>query len=908
MAGSNKLENVPTRALVVEATVFCVFLCCAVLIGAVVVVDSVASTEMYRSLGDATQSAIDRSSAEAASHIYAQLEAIAPMSYELTNMVASALATPQTPTTAELASYGMVYNTVAGCWIYVSQTNFGGPAQVLYNADKFNETALNAVIQNYFFRTAVLGPYFRSVFLATNDMVVMGFMGSVQKFGLVYPFLPLQQVKAQFESHPLNKVLSPEADPTHKYAWSEPFRNVINQRWVVSLGAPLYGGPGFSDDTEVAFCGYNIYITKFLAYADNVSQLLPWDAYVVIATSDGTLLAVPQAGSQDWSGNDSSTFNYTMLASSATFDANVWNIMKNPIYADIGHAINKTTTYPPANASAGQFITVRPGSATVHFHYTGERLISWDFVPSARWIVITVIDQDKALHAQASARLLIILMSALAGGMVLAAAVAVAVYGAVKLQYVRLSNRISDLSQELELAKLAVAQNALNDPDEATVGALAGGLQRITETLTEVANSNRPVTVEQALVLRDAIKVLLNRDFTVVQPTTELNDDQEQFILDCGMDVRSHNTRPVTTSAMLGTLTDVTQGERINMETDVQVDKWEFDVFQVREPQGRGVITNVVWSALRDAGLFNVVSLDESKLLCFLSELDAAYCGHVGEDAASAVEDNPYHNRQHAADVTQAMYFILGEVIASSPRMRQVITPLDRLACILACAIHDYKHPGRNNMFLRSTFHPTHVDFYESALERFHAASGCHLLFTNQECLALSGLTRAEQLELHATIFKLILATDMAKHVEFLDAFKAWSAVQQRGHAAGVAVDLLSCDPVVEIDEQSKMLVLQVLIKAADLSNAFREWRVCHEWTMRVAREFGQQGQQERSLGLAVSKFMDGSVSPQDMQVRLCGQLKCQRVGTSPPHTTDNVGRSAEHFCSAYRRTTAPRT
>eukprot|EP01105_Mastigella_eilhardi_P008713 TRINITY_DN20_c0_g2_i1.p1 TRINITY_DN20_c0_g2~~TRINITY_DN20_c0_g2_i1.p1 ORF type:complete len:504 (-),score=122.40 TRINITY_DN20_c0_g2_i1:955-2466(-) len=464
-------------------------------------------------------------------------------------------------------------------------------------------------------------------------------------------------------------------------------------------------------------------------------------------------------------------------------------------------------------------------------------------------------------------------MSSLVGGMVLVAAVAVAVYGVVKLQYVRLANRISDLSEELAQAKQAVAVQRDADPDEAAISALTGGLQQITETLLAVANSTAPVTTEQASVLRDAIKVLLNRDFNVVQPRTKLNDDQEQFIMDCGMGVGTQNgtrhaSRPLSIALLQSSNDETTVGlEHLYSGTpQVDVDTWDFDVFQVVELPERGVISGVVWAVLQDAQLFRAFSLHEPKLHHFLSLLDASYCGVNDEDKDDSAHENPYHNRKHAADVIQAMHFLLSEVLASSPHMRAAVTPLDRLACVLACAMHDYKHPGRNNVFLRNSLHRTHVEFFESALERFHAARGCSLLLLDPECQALANLTRAEQVELHATVCKLVLATDMAKHVEYLDAFKAWAAVQQRASAAGVAVDIVPGDPVTEVDDNSKLLVLQVLIKAADLSNAFRGWRVCHEWTMRVADEFRQQGAQELELGLSVSKFMDGRVSPQEMQ------------------------------------------
>ena len=53
--------------------------------------------------------------------------------------------------------------------------------------------------------------------------------------------------------------------------------------------------------------------------------------------------------------------------------------------------------------------------------------------------------------------------------------------------------------------------------------------------------------------------------------------------------------------------------------------------------------------------------------------------------------------------------------------------------------------------------------------------------------------------------------------------------------------------------EEDENLVAQVIIKAADVSNAAKPFEIASAWTDRIMQEFYSQGAQEKTLGLPIS-------------------------------------------------------
>lgn len=87
-------------------------------------------------------------------------------------------------------------------------------------------------------------------------------------------------------------------------------------------------------------------------------------------------------------------------------------------------------------------------------------------------------------------------------------------------------------------------------------------------------------------------------------------------------------------------------------------------------------------------GLLENEKFEEMKLYNFAKKIQSGYF------------DNPYHNKMHGFDVCQTVNVFLSKCkLISLANLHQ----LEIAAMLLSAAVHDYEHPGFNNMFLINT-------------------------------------------------------------------------------------------------------------------------------------------------------------------------------------------------------------
>jgi hypothetical protein len=210
-------------------------------------------------------------------------------------------------------------------------------------------------------------------------------------------------------------------------------------------------------------------------------------------------------------------------------------------------------------------------------------------------------------------------------------------------------------------------------------------------------------------------------------------------------------------------------------------------------------------------------------------------------------KDNFYHNSTHAADVVQSFYYMLNTCQGIDICQ---LSDFDIGICIISAAIHDYDHPGVNNIFLINTCHSLAIMYNDnSVLENFHVASAFKVLGEENKNF-MEDVQKENRKKFRMKCIGLVLATDFARH------FADFGKFQLRFSNGGVK------------DEEDRLMVMEMMMHASDIGNPSRPWKLCYEWANKVMNEFFAQGDREREMGLRISNLCDrNSVSIQKAQI-----------------------------------------
>eukprot|EP00727_Mastigamoeba_balamuthi_P009031 m51a1_g4750 hypothetical protein (1508) ;mRNA; r:400532-409181 len=295
--------------------------------------------------------------------------------------------------------------------------------------------------------------------------------------------------------------------------------------------------------------------------------------------------------------------------------------------------------------------------------------------------------------------------------------------------------------------------------------------------------------------------------------------------------------------------------------------RWEFDVNGAADTEA---LIRCVSAMFEDMGLFDEFKIERSTFMSFLFELSKSY------------NTVPYHNFNHAVDVTQFIYVLL----RSSPKVLGLLTKIEIFALLLSGLCHDVDHGGLNNAFQVNAQTPLALLFSNtSIMETYHCSRSIAIL-SNESFDILAGMTDEQRHQVWAYMIPIILSTDMANHFGVLAEFES-----------AVKAGTLDCQT-----PQQKKLLCKVIIKCADISNVCRPFALAKKWAEILLREFFRQGEMERAKGLSVSPFMDREhVVTAQMQLGFINSiaypmfdLLAKFLPDIRQHTTDVLAANAE--------------
>jgi len=312
-----------------------------------------------------------------------------------------------------------------------------------------------------------------------------------------------------------------------------------------------------------------------------------------------------------------------------------------------------------------------------------------------------------------------------------------------------------------------------------------------------------------------------------------------------------HHTHTSKRNADTGTSDEVKEQTRAEVTITMQwqleeigvsyqsLDSWDFNVLELNEPKQEQI---AVWLLLNNPGSCAFAEHDVGirKLRTFMQLASKEYV------------PNPYHNFKHAVDVTHTVFRFL-----SLMRADQFFNTLEQFSLLVASLSHDMGHIGRNNIFLMEVQHELAVRYNDrSPLENMHCAKLFQLLCQPGVNL-FSSINPEQYKEARKNIILMILHTDVCQHPAMVKELELLYEMNSQVFETSSSIDRTDQEIEVLCAPKNKLLVMKLILHAADMGNPTKPWIICKAWAYLIMDEFFMQGDQEKQLGIPIQALND---------------------------------------------------
>lgn len=323
----------------------------------------------------------------------------------------------------------------------------------------------------------------------------------------------------------------------------------------------------------------------------------------------------------------------------------------------------------------------------------------------------------------------------------------------------------------------------------------------------------------------------------------------------------------VDTRAILGKICSVELSLQLGVLNKLEellhsAHSWEFDVYELEKVSNGCPLSSLAFYLLHTSGLIGRFELQVEELINFLKAIEAGYS-----------EENPYHNRRHAAYVLQSMHVI----IHKGGMLGGYVDDITLLTCYLAAILHDFDHGGYTNDFLIKVGDPLALIYNDiSPLENHHISLAC----TKMSSPSMNFLTNLEQEEaatFRKLLIELVLATDMKQHFSIVSQFGTMHRLN-RGSIEGTdrkrSMLTTASNPsntsfadhshitvgmseIMPLDDSERIISLQMALKLSDLGHVSAPFHMHLRWVNALEEEFFRQGDSEKACNFTVSPLFD---------------------------------------------------
>lgn len=230
-------------------------------------------------------------------------------------------------------------------------------------------------------------------------------------------------------------------------------------------------------------------------------------------------------------------------------------------------------------------------------------------------------------------------------------------------------------------------------------------------------------------------------------------------------------------------------------------------------PDWEGVaLTKLVFYLFNYFGFLEDFNISNETFFHFIFELKRTY------------NQVPYHNWIHACDVAQ---FLSYELCTSNAD--KLFTQIELFTLLTSALCHDANHDGFNkNISLNSEIPLTMLFKEKSFIETHHCFVSIGIL-TREESNIMASLSSSDYKMMWNLMIKLIYSTDMAAHFQLIS--NANEILDKK---------LFSFD-----NDDHRIMAMELLLKAADISNVSRPFTLADKWCDLILDEIGRSNDAE---------------------------------------------------------------
>ncbi|TRX74140.1 ATP-binding protein [Pseudomonas mangiferae] len=240
-----------------------------------------------------------------------------------------------------------------------------------------NSTPLDQQDHAKAMRLSQVDPLMRSIRTA-NPLVAAVYYNSWDSYNRIYPFFaPLEQYPHDMVIPNYNFYYLADAqhNPQRSLVWTDVYLDPAGQGWMMSAIAPIYRG-----DFLEGVAGLDLTVGQMLSEISHLA--VPWQGYAMLVSRDNNIMALPEAGEQDFALRELTSYSYAEAVRREVLKPEDFNLGR------------RQGMQPLLQAMAAK----RDNNVQEVMLGGRKQLVAWSEIPQTGWRLLMVVDEADIFH------------------------------------------------------------------------------------------------------------------------------------------------------------------------------------------------------------------------------------------------------------------------------------------------------------------------------------------------------------------------------------------------------------------------------------------------------------------------------------------------------------------------------